>query len=102
MGWKVIISPSAESDVRDIVSYIARHNPDAAIRVGHALIARAEFLAHFPELGRVVPEFSRPELREIFHTSYRIIYRLKAGQSCIEIVRFWHGARGLPHIPRPR
>jgi plasmid stabilization system protein ParE len=101
MGWKVILAPSAESDLRDIVSYIARHNPDAAVRLGTALIVRAEFLGNFPELGRVVPEFSRPALREIIHQSYRIIYRLKADQSCIEIVRYWHAARGLPHIPRP-
>ena len=100
MGWKVIIAPSAESDLRDIVSYVARHNADAAVRLGNSLIVRAEFLANFPELGRVVPEFSRPELRELIHRSYRIIYRLQPPQSSIEIVRFWHAARGFPQIPR--
>jgi plasmid stabilization system protein ParE len=101
MGWKIIISSSAEKDLEDIVTYIARHNPDAAARLGYALIARAEGLANFPELGRIVPEFSRPHLRELSHRSYRIIYRVNADERCIDIVRFWHAARGLPQIPRP-
>ena len=41
MGWKVIISPSAEFDLENIVTYIARHNQEAAIRLGDALIARS-------------------------------------------------------------
>src|SRR5689334_2938158 len=100
MGWKVILAPSAGSDLEEIVSYVARHNPDAASRLGYALIARAELLAQFPELGRQVPEFARQDLRELIHRSYRIIYRLKQPEHLIEVVRFWHAARGLPHIPQ--
>jgi plasmid stabilization system protein ParE len=99
MGWKVIVAPSAESDLCDIVTYIARHNPDAAERLGNALITRTEVLTQFPELGRVVPEFLRPQLRELIYRSYRIIYRIQPAQESIEIVRFWHAARGFPHIP---
>ena len=77
MGWKVIIAPSAQSDLADIVRYIARHNSDAAARLGYELITRAESLANFPEIGRMVPEFRQPDLREIICRSYRIIYRLK-------------------------
>ncbi len=100
MGWKIIIGPSAEADLQDIVTYIARHNSEAAARLGYALIARAEGLASFPERGRIVPEFSRPDSRELIHRSYRIIYRINAEQDRIDIVRFWHAARGLPQIPR--
>ena len=98
MGWKVIISPSARGDLADIVSYIARHNADAAARIGYELVAKAERLASFPEWGRCVPEFQRPEVREIVHRSYRIIYRLNATAQSVEVVRFWHGARGFPQI----
>jgi toxin ParE1/3/4 len=100
MGWKVVIAPSARADLDSIVRFIARQNSDAAARVGYELIVRAEGLATFPEMGRVVPEFQRPELREIFCRSYRIIHRVRREQKCIEIVRFWHGARGFPQIPR--
>ena len=65
MGWKIIIAPSAQSDLADIVRYIARHNSDAAARLGYELITRAESLANFPEIGRMVPEFRQPDLREM-------------------------------------
>lgn len=99
MGWQVIIAPSARSDLADIVRYIARHNSDAAARVGYELIARAESLAQFPEIGRMVPEFRNRDLREVICRSYRVIYRLKRKDHQIQIIRFWHGARGFPHIP---
>jgi plasmid stabilization system protein ParE len=99
MGWKVIIAPSAQSDLADIVRFIARHNPDAAARLGFELITRVENLASFPEIGRVVPEFRRWNLREIICRSYRVIYRLEPENQRIQVVRFWHGARGFPHIP---
>ena len=96
MGWQVIIAPSAQTDLAEIVRYIAQHNSDAAARLGFELITRTENLADFPELGRMVPEFRTPNLREIICRSYRIIYRVQPAQERVEIVRFWHGARG-PH-----
>ena len=99
MGWQVIIAPSAQTDLADIVRYIAQHNSDAAARLGFELITRAESLADFPEIGRRVPEFRQPNLREIICRSYRIIYRLRRDEQRIDIVRFWHAARGFPRIP---
>lgn len=51
MGWQVIIAPSAQTDLADIVRYIAQHNSDAACRLGFELITRAENLTGFPEMG---------------------------------------------------
>jgi toxin ParE1/3/4 len=99
MGWKIIIAPSAQADLADIVKYIARHNPDAAARLGFELITRVESLASFPEIGRIVPEFRQQNLREVICRSYRIIYRLRPMNQCVDVVRFWHAARGFPHIP---
>jgi toxin ParE1/3/4 len=99
MGWKVIIAPCARADLESIVRFIARENADAAARVGYELIARAEGLAQFPEMGRVVPELKHPDLREVVCRSYRIIHRLRRDRQQIEIVRFWHAARGFPRVP---
>ena len=99
MGWKIIIASSAQADLADIVRYVAQHNSDPAARLGYELITRAENLANFPEIGRTVPEFQQPNLREVICRSYRIIYRLRRDNQRVEIVRFWHGARGFPHIP---
>ena len=99
MGWKVIISPSAQADLADVVRYVAQHNSDAAARLGFELITRAENVANFPEIGRMVPEFKQPNLREVICRSYRIIYRLRRDEQRVDIVRFWHGARGFPQVP---
>jgi toxin ParE1/3/4 len=100
MDFKVFLSSEALSDLEQIVAYIAPRNPAAAERMGNHLLDAALSLQSFPERGRVVPEFREDQLREIVFRSYRIIYRVKSSDATVEVVRFWHGARGFPHIPR--
>ena len=100
MDFKIFLSDQALSDLERIVAYIAPHNAVAAERMGNRLLDAALSLNAFPERGRMVPEFRRVELREIIFRSYRIIYRINDADKSVEIVRFWHGARGFPHIPR--
>ena len=50
-------------------------------------------------MGRVVPEEDDPNVREIVHKAYRIIYETRHDPDTIFILRFWHGARGTPEIP---
>ena len=93
---KVIFAPQAGRDLESIVSYIARQaSPEIAERFGLELVDKALSLSSLPERGRVVPEVGQP-FREIIFRSYRIVYRLSAG--LVEIVRFWHAARGVPQI----
>ncbi|MEI7732003.1 MAG: type II toxin-antitoxin system RelE/ParE family toxin [Verrucomicrobiota bacterium] len=99
MDFQVFLSREALSDLEHIVAYIALHNATAAERMGHLLLNAALSLNTFPERGRVVPEFQRPDLREIMVRSYRLIYRLNHEGKRLEVVRFWHAARGFPHIP---
>ena len=99
MDFKVFLSNEALGDLERIVAYIAPHNPAAAERLGNQLLDAALSLQTLPERGRAVPEFRRPELREIIFRSYRIIYRVNNADQSVEIIRLWHGARGFPHIP---
>ena len=94
MGYQVALSPSARRDLRAIVRYISLDSPERAVTFGQFLISNTKRLADFPELGRVVPEFGDPSLREIVVRSYRIIYRVDHGDCRVDVVRFWHGARG--------
>ena len=100
MDFKVLLSAEALSDLERIVAYIAPHDAAAAERMGNHLLDAALSLNTLPERGRVVPEFHQTDLREVIFRSYRIIYRVKAGSRSVEIVRFWHAARGFPQIPR--
>lgn len=62
------------------------------------LISRTRLLARSPELGRIVPEFGDAFIREIVVGSYRVVYRLDDSRHLIEVIRFWHAARGTPEI----
>lgn len=65
---------------------------------GNELIDRALMLVELPERGRIVPEISDENVREIIYRSYRIIYEIFPSQNAVYILRFWHGARGEPKI----
>jgi len=98
MGFKVILTPQSMCDLEEIVTFIAKNNPERASTFGNELIDRALSIATFPEIGRVVPEICEPAVREIMHGSYRIIYETLRDAEAIYVLRFWHGARGEPII----
>ncbi|HEV2827315.1 MAG TPA: type II toxin-antitoxin system RelE/ParE family toxin [Pyrinomonadaceae bacterium] len=45
-----------------------------------------------------MPEFEDPFIREIIVRSYRVVYRLDNVRHLVEVIRFWHAARGTPEI----
>ena len=94
MGYQVALSPSARRDLRDIVRYISDDSPDRAVAFAQFLVSSTKRLADFPELGRVVPEFADPSIREIVVHSYRVIYRVDHADCRVDVARFLHGARG--------
>lgn len=94
MDYQVVLSLSARAGLRDIVRYISFDAPDRALQFGLFLISRTRLLAQSPELGRVVPEFEDPLIREIVVRSYRVIYRLDDSRRLVEV----HAARGAPDI----
>ena len=97
MGYQVTLSPSARRDLRDIVRYISFDSPDRAIAFGQFLVSNTKRLADFPQLGRVVPEFENSLIREIVVRSYRVV-RINEENQRIDVVRFWHAARGNPEF----
>lgn len=98
MALRLFWSLKADEDLAEIRAFIAEDNPTAAQATVEDIVRRVGLLARFPEMGRVVPEFALPELRELVIKPYRIVYRLKVGEGVIEIARAWHAARGWPEI----
>jgi toxin ParE1/3/4 len=99
MDCKVIISPRAIQDLREVVRYISFDNPAAAEKFGNSLIDACLSLSNLPERGRFVPEFNDGQTREIIYQSYRIVYRADVQRKAVWVARFWHAARGKPEIP---
>jgi toxin ParE1/3/4 len=96
MGKRSTISFAA-SAVKDLENmrawYVEQHVPEVGERLLVELVSSIETLADFPESGRVVPEFALPQLREIIHQPFRIVYRV--GQGRVRIVRIWRSERLL-------
>ena len=84
-------SSRGDSRRRACVEYIAQESCDweTAWRWEDAVFAAVEALEDFPLSGRIVPEFGRDDIREVFHGDYRIIYRVRRGQ--VEILSVRHG-----------
>ncbi len=84
-------SPRGKKRLLDCARYIAVENQDRATTLNwiEDAYAAVEPLAGFPLSGRVVPEFGREDIREVFHGDYRIIYRVRRKQ--VEIVSVRHG-----------
>jgi toxin ParE1/3/4 len=98
MDFKVVLTRAAIKDLEEITQHIAKDDPTVAERFGNKLIDQTLLLPKFPEIGRVVPEFSDSEIRELIHHPYRIVYRIRRPARQIHILRFWHAARGEPFI----
>lgn len=96
MGRSVIWSPSARTDLKAIVSYVAEQDREAALRLGQLIIESSRQIESFEFSARVVPEYGVDDLRERIVRNYRVIFRVRENQ--IQIVRVWHAARGCPEV----
>jgi addiction module RelE/StbE family toxin len=92
-AYQVVFSEYASRDLEQIVSYIARDNPQAAQRFGETLVDRALALseAHVCQNGGKLPK--RPGVRKLVEGNYLILYRILPGQNKVRVLRFWHGAQ---------
>ncbi len=80
----------------EIEKFISQDSPERAERFVDALLDHVEsMLPDNPRIGRVIPEASNPDIRELLHKNYRIIYRLT--HTHIEILTVFEGHR----LPRP-
>lgn len=98
MDYRIILSPSARRDLRNIIHYISLDSRIAAERFAVFLSSRTQILKKHPEIGRVFPEVGDVRIREIIVKSYRVIYEINFLKKQIEIHHYWHAARGTPEI----
>ncbi|MBM3856400.1 MAG: type II toxin-antitoxin system RelE/ParE family toxin [Verrucomicrobia bacterium] len=98
MVFQVAVTPGSRHDLREIQRYIARDSVFIAQRFVSLLRAKTKILGRHPEIGRVVPEFNHHAIREIIVKNYRVIYYVDLLNKKIEVLRYWHTARGTPNI----
>jgi len=92
---KVIWSPEARQDLRDIYLYLAAENPYAARTLQERVKQGVQLLRDNPRSGR---PGRVPGTRElvISGTSYIVPYRIR--EKRLELLRVYHTARNWPEL----
>ena len=98
MAFTLKWSEEALEDIESIATYIEKDSPIYAKSVVSKFFEKAEILQEFSELGRTVPEFNDPTIREIFVYSYRLIYRIDEEE--LLFVAVVHGKRLLQNYSK--
>ena len=82
-----------ERDLQAIEQFLANDSPLRAVAFVDRLIRSVETIGSMPRLGRIVPEFERPDLHEVIFRGYRVVYLVE--EEGTTILRVVHGARDL-------
>ena len=80
-----------------VAEYVSVASPVYAEHVVDRIARRLDQAREFPESGRVVPEFARPEIRELIEWPYRLVYRVHA--DAVEVVSVLHSRQELRELP---
>ena len=97
MSFTIVWRPKAIANLRNIVRYIARNNPERAKTFGQELRAKTSPLADQPFMGKP----GRPGLpagtRELVaHRNYIYFYRVSEAQKMVEILALKHASQQVP------
>ena len=82
---------SAIRDLKKIHDFIKVDSAFYGAKVMADILDASQGLAKFPKLGRIVLGTSRPETREIFIYSYRLIYRVH--ENVVRVLVLVHSRR---------
>lgn len=94
---RIEILPTAKTDLKEIVDFIARGSLRYAKLEKQLIINAIDKLAGFPNLGRPFEYRSIDALQFVFR-NYMIIYRFKT-ESLLEILSIHHHARLIGNNP---
>lgn len=96
MGTAVVVTSRAWQDLREIIDYIAKDNPSAALQLSERLLESALSLGQAPLMGCRIKGF--PSVRMMVYRRYLIIYKVDPAQQKLLVLRFWHSARDLEKL----
>lgn len=91
---RITFTNRAVADLDAINEYRSTYSPIYADHLLDALISKVERLKSLPKMGRIVPEFGLPYLRELIHDEYRIVYKI-VNDDRIDIITIQHSSRNM-------
>jgi len=89
---RLLFAAAAQTDLQEILAYIARDSPERARTFVRALRQRCQRIPEQPRMGRLREEFGAG-IRTVIHGDYLILYGERKGAIVVE--RIVHGARDL-------
>ncbi len=90
---------SEEHDLEEVIDFIARENPENALKILTEIREKTSELKRYPERGRIVPELQSQGIflyRELLVPPWRIIYRIKDTQ--VTVLTMLDGRRNVEDI----
>ena len=97
--YAIEISRPAKRDLAEIIRYIAKSNPQNAIKIKKRIQAKINTLDHFPERGAYVPELlanDNKNFRQLTESPWKIIY--KVDDNIVRIMAIVDSRRNLKDI----
>jgi len=97
--YSVNLTKGAETDLEEIVSYIANDSVENALRIFDRLQNKVNSLNKMPERGRYVPELLDKNIRdykELIENPWRIIYKID--ECKVDVLTIIDGRRNLQDI----
>lgn len=93
MSPKVVVTPTAEANLDEILRFIALDKSPAARRFVTSLRRKIKSLAAMPKRCPLAPEHGLDglEIRQLIHGNYRILVTIDSGE--VIILQVCHGAR---------
>ena len=91
---KISFTYSAFSDLEAIKEYyLEKGVPQIGEEFVVSILSHVLTLKKNSDIGRLVPEFNSPKLRELIHAPFRVVYLTE--KNSIHIVRLWRSERIL-------
>ena len=91
---EITFALSAISDLENIKDYYAEQGvPQIGKKFLADIVIHIQTLSDYPDIGRIVPEFSKDYIRELIHPPFRVVYLRE--QYGIQIIRVWRSERLL-------
>lgn len=95
MKREAVLSSLAEIDLSEIWLFAANENISRADRMIDQLTAKIDYLAEFPEMGKLKPEYG-DEMRCFPFGAYLVFYRKR--DEGVRVFRILHASRDIESI----
>jgi toxin ParE1/3/4 len=92
---RVELTRLAQLDLDELIVYIGKDNPAAAVAISSRILARIDLLQEQPGIGRKGRRRGTREL-VVEGTRYIVAYRIDAAGAEVQILRIVHSSRRWP------